>query len=87
MPPDGPDDPLIGSSWQKPFALQSGDRLVLCSDGMYETIPDHEIASICSAHSAAGACQALLKLALERDGADNITVAVLKILAPMEALP
>ncbi len=74
------------SSWQKPFTLQAGDRLVLCSDGMYETIPDQEIAALCAANSAATTCAALMKLALERDGTDNITVAVLRVLAPMEAI-
>jgi protein phosphatase len=67
------------SSWPEPFSLMLQDRLVLCSDGMYETVPDEELAEICASRSAAEACAMLVSVALERDGADNITVAVLRV--------
>jgi PPM family protein phosphatase len=68
------------STWKQPFPLQVGDRLVLCSDGMYESIPDREIAELSATNNATAACAALVQLALERDGTDNITVAVLRVL-------
>ena len=58
--------------------MRPGDRLLICSDGFYETVPDEEIGRICSAtQSSIEACAALLRVAMERDGSDNITVAVL----------
>ena len=66
------------ATWQKPFSVQPGDRLLICTDGLYETMADEELACICSMSTgSAQACQALLSLALERDGSDNLTVAVL----------
>jgi serine/threonine protein phosphatase PrpC len=66
------------TTWEKPFSVQSGDRLLICSDGFYECVPDDEIGRICStSNTSAQACETLLKLALERNGSDNVTVAVL----------
>lgn len=33
---------------QKPFSLKSGDRLLLCSDGLYKTVPHAEVVQIVS---------------------------------------
>jgi protein phosphatase len=75
------------SAWEHPFPLQDGDRIVVCSDGMYETVPDQEIGEICGrAQSSSEACAALLDAALERDGTDNITVAVLRATQTIEEL-
>jgi serine/threonine protein phosphatase PrpC len=47
---------------------------------MHETIRDEEIGEIAGrAADSRDACQLLLRLALERDGSDNITVAVLRV--------
>ncbi len=68
------------ATWRDPFPLRAGDRLMLCSDGLYETIPDDELGEICARQeTSAQACDALLRTALERDGTDNITVAVLRV--------
>jgi PPM family protein phosphatase len=66
------------ATWNDPFPIHARDRLVLCSDGLYETILDDELGDICTRHgTSAQACEALLRTALDRDGTDNITVAVL----------
>ena len=66
------------TTWKDPFPVQPGDRLLICSDGFYETVPDEEIGRICSTSGgSAQTCEALLNVALDRDGSDNITVAVL----------
>ena len=71
---------LEAATWKDPFPLHAGDRLVLCSDGLYETIPDDELGDVCTHHgTSAQACEALLRAALDRDGTDNITVAVLYV--------
>jgi protein phosphatase len=76
----GTRDQVEATTWKDPFPLQPGDRLLICSDGFYETVPDEEIGQICSVPSGSRQiCEALLKVALERDGSDNITVAVLAV--------
>jgi protein phosphatase len=71
-------DKLDATTWHDGFPVRTGDRLIIGSDGFYETLDDHEIGSICTiATTSAHACELLLKTALERDGSDNLTVAVL----------
>lgn len=61
--------------------LQRGDRLLLCSDGLWEMIQDeaHMIASIKSAASMEAACQALVDAANLAGGEDNISAVLVKI--------
>ena len=55
--------------------IQDGDRLLLCSDGLTDLVDDETIAAMLTkATSSRDACAALLALALERGGRDNITV-------------
>jgi protein phosphatase len=55
-------------------ALQPGDRLLLCSDGLTRHVPDPEIASTMRSANLEQAASALVDLAKERGGEDNITV-------------
>jgi protein phosphatase len=74
----GTREKVEAATWADPFPVRAGDRLLVCSDGFYETVPDEDIGAICSsAGGSAQACQMLLDTALERDGSDNLTVAVL----------
>ncbi|HEX9885459.1 MAG TPA: SpoIIE family protein phosphatase, partial [Longimicrobiales bacterium] len=55
--------------------LVPGDRVLLCSDGLYDLVADHEIeAAMASADDPATLCHELIALANERGGSDNITV-------------
>lgn len=66
--------------WKEPFPLRPGDRLVLCSDGLYEVITDDEIAKISSgAAETAQGCTELITMAAKRETTDNITVAILHV--------
>jgi serine/threonine protein phosphatase PrpC len=57
------------------LSLLDGDRLLLCTDGLTDLVEDDEITRILSQHlSSADACSALVDLALDRGGRDNITV-------------
>ena len=57
--------------------LEDGDRLVLCSDGLTDLVSDDEIAEILNRHDELdAACGALVDVALDRGGRDNITVVV-----------
>ncbi len=65
--------------------LQDGDRLVLCSDGVWSVVEDEEIARLASeARAAPALSQGLIKLALERETDDNVSAIAIHIqrLAP-----
>jgi protein phosphatase len=53
--------------------LRRADSLLLCSDGLYETVQDQEIADLVEELSPDRACRQLVDLAKERGGPDNIT--------------
>jgi protein phosphatase len=57
--------------------LADGDRLLLCTDGLTEMVDDATIAAALGQRTSSGeACRALIDLALERGGKDNVTVVV-----------
>ncbi len=70
---------LTPSSWKYPLPLQSGDRLILSSDGMHDLVEDDEIRLIVIQENHRDACSRLVDLALHRGGPDNITVVVLTV--------
>lgn len=55
------------------------DRLVICSDGLSTKVTPQEISAITIAHSPADSCSALVELANERGGEDNISAVVLRV--------
>lgn len=57
------------------FKLHRDDKLLLCTDGLTETVDDSTIAHVMrEAKSAQTACQDLVDLALAGGGTDNVTV-------------
>jgi PPM family protein phosphatase len=62
-----------------PVALQKGDVLVLCTDGLWSLLGENEIQGIVTNLDPPAACRALIKLTRDRGGPDNITVQVLRI--------
>jgi protein phosphatase len=57
--------------------LADGDRLLLCTDGLNEPVPDEQIAEILARNpNPQLACQALVDTALEHGAPDNVTVVV-----------
>jgi protein phosphatase len=57
--------------------LADGDRLLLCTDGLTDMVDEATIeAELRRDTTAAEACQALVDLALDRGGKDNVTVIV-----------
>jgi len=62
-----------------PVSLQPGDTLVLCTDGLWSLVQEQELVNIVTSHNAPAACSALVQLARERGGPDNITIQVLRI--------
>jgi PPM family protein phosphatase len=64
-----------------PLALETGDTLVLCTDGLWSLVHEPDILEIVSRRVASAACTELVKLARERGGPDNITVQILRVSA------
>jgi len=59
------------------IALSSGDRILMCSDGLTDMVDDDTIRQVLvERQESQKACQRLIDLALERGGKDNITVVV-----------
>jgi len=57
--------------------LETGDRLLLCSDGLTDQVDDDAIAETLNATPGSSeACDRLVKMALDRGGRDNVTVIV-----------
>lgn len=61
------------------LALQPGDQILLCSDGLTRHVADDELAIILSEQDPEEATAALVRLANERGGHDNISVGVLRV--------
>jgi serine/threonine protein phosphatase PrpC len=64
------------------FKLSADDQLLLCTDGLTETVEDATIAGVLrEAKSAQFACNELVNLALAGGGSDNITVVLARFIA------
>lgn len=63
--------------WTEPLELRSGDVVLLCSDGLYDFIEDHELYPLIEGRDYQDAVTRLIQTANERGGADNITVILL----------
>ena len=64
---------------EHPIPLVSGDVLLLCTDGLWGLVPDHELEQTVAGMRPQDACRALIELAKKRGGHDNITVQVLRL--------
>lgn len=62
-------------------SVDPGDIFVICSDGLTKHLRDDEILQYAAGRNARAACEAMLELALERGGLDNVTVVVVRLLA------
>jgi len=63
----------------QPEPVQSGDVLVVCSDGLWGQVHDAEILKAVANQSPEAAARALIELARERGGPDNITLQILRL--------
>lgn len=59
--------------------LKAGEYLLLCSDGLYNTVIDAELALYAkNGKDPETICRSLMNLALQRGAKDNVTVAVIR---------
>ena len=56
-----------------------GDRLVVCTDGLYNVLPEEEIARLACASPPAQACRAIIDAANAFGTSDNLPAAVLHV--------
>ena len=61
--------------------VEPGDRLLLCSDGLSDMVPEPMMLMILTSNpeNPEGAARALVRAALEAGGADNVTVVVVDV--------
>jgi PPM family protein phosphatase len=59
--------------------LLQEDRLVLCSDGLYNVLEDRDLGEMVGGKGAASACRDLISAANARGTPDNLTVAVVRM--------
>lgn len=65
--------------------IADGDQILLCTDGLTDSVPDAAIREVLhSADTAFNACRALMDLALESGGKDNVTVVLCRYRIPEE---
>lgn len=67
-------DPDLEPDLYKPIALEDGDILLLCSDGLYSLVDDTELARMAGEAAPVECVESLVALANERGGPDNISV-------------
>jgi protein phosphatase len=66
--------------------LQSGDTLLLCSDGLSGVVRSEQIEAVLNQSGPSEACVRLIRMALEAGGPDNVTALVAKV-ESIEPLP
>jgi len=62
-----------------PGGLETGDTLMLCSDGLHGLVADDELARLGARRDLQAACDELVALARSRGGPDNITVMLARV--------
>lgn len=67
---------LIVSVGRFSMPLVKGDRVLLCSDGLYNVLEEPELERLLRSGDAAAASKALIEAANARGSADNLTAAV-----------
>jgi protein phosphatase len=65
-------------------AVVSGDRLLLCTDGLVNEVDDADITAVLMSNAdAQAAADELVRMAIEAGGNDNVSVVVIDVTAPL----
>jgi len=67
--------------------LLERDRLILCSDGMYNVLEQRELEELTRDVDPETACRKLIDTANQRGTADNLTCAVFRMTSPTGLTP
>jgi protein phosphatase len=71
--------------WGEGVALQDGDTLLVCSDGLHGLVSDDVIAEVLGRLAPAEACEELIRRALQAGGHDNVSVGVMRAFVAADA--
>src|SRR5260370_26703760 len=71
---------LIVSLDRITMPLMQGDRLIVCSDGLYNVLEEHDLVGRTHSVDASDACRRLSDSANQRGAADNLTAGVFKMI-------
>jgi len=66
-------------SAEQAVTLLEGDDLLLCTDGLWSVVTEEELETAVTTNTPSECCAALVKLARQRGGPDNITLQVLRV--------
>ncbi len=91
----GSQDQVEVSVWESPFPVRPGDRFLLCSDGLHDVVPEHDLVTLASRASIQVCCGALVQEANARGGPDNVSAVLVEVanktgpihVAPTRTLP
>ncbi len=61
------------------FPVESGDSLLICSDGLYNVLADDELLDLAQGKTPSAACTDLIDAANSRGTPDNLTAAVVRV--------
>ena len=67
--------------------VETDDRVLLCSDGLTDMVPEAKVGELLAAPDPQGAARALVNAALDAGGADNVTVVVVDVKKSGEERP
>ena len=70
--------PEINVNLSRALALQPGDAILLCSDGLYGALPDSRLISLTSENEPERAAKLLVEAAIAAEATDNITAVVMR---------
>lgn len=70
-------EPQVQIDLASPRSLQAGDRLLLCSDGLYDVLEEREIARLLFGAPAQTAAEKLVRAAYEAQAGDNVTALII----------
>ena len=59
--------------------IEPDDRVLLCSDGLTDMVPEAKVGELLAAPDPRGAAHALVNAALDAGGADNVTVVIVDV--------
>lgn len=75
-------DDVEVDAWKEPMPVRRGDRFLLCSDGLNDTLSDDALLTCIKSVPAETACGALIAEAVRCGATDNVSAVVLEVAGP-----
>lgn len=69
---------------EKAFPIEVEDVFLLTSDGLYDLVEEEEVIRVISEQDLNSAAEELIRMANQRGGYDNITVALARVIHPLK---